>query len=536
MQISRQGTATTLKLCQGSKLSSKASYVTLSHCWGRENVYTLTNDNLERLYRSIPWGALSKVFQDAANAAFKLGIQYIWIDSLCIIQDSHDDWAFEASTMGEVYKSAMLNLAATGFYDGRDGLFVSRDPKVLLPLLIDFGLEDEHEHCVLLEENHWDTQVVKSPLNRRGWVFQERLLSSRILHFGREQLLWECQETQCSEIYPSGSKSRMTNKLREELAFNKLNSWKPLKFLLAVSVLLTGSVDLRQEYYRKQLFGEWEATIQVYSTGLLTRPEDKLPALSGAAKEMRHALNDEYLAGLWKSELLPQLLWSIKMQTTSAKVMKYRAPSWSWACVEGEVEYESCGFMQKLDQAIAEVVEAAVLPADVDDTGSVIGGHILIKGLLHEAFPGSKNHEWVIRNSRRAVNVKWDFRIGSEEGQKILPFEQTVPSQSYWDSREILEEEAKTYLKQVYLLPLVTQQDMAKGLVLIPCNGLKGHFTRIGSYKHIGFFDIMPSDSNKLPKRDLDEMCDWLSKDRDVLESDLYQSYDGHGNYTVRII
>jgi hypothetical protein len=111
------------RLRDGNTLPSSTHYLTLSHCWGRERIFTLLRSNFESFYQNIDTAKLPKTFQDALWMTRRLGFKHLWIDSLCIIQDSHDDWLKEAPQMGEVYRNATLNLAATGFSDGRKGLF-----------------------------------------------------------------------------------------------------------------------------------------------------------------------------------------------------------------------------------------------------------------------------------------------------------------------------------------------------------------------------------------------------------------------------
>lgn len=119
------------KLCQGSDLPNDTPYATLSHCWGRTKFLTLTKDNLDQMTRDISVAELPRVFQDAMRVTLELGLFYLWIDSLCIIQDCEnlEDWKLEAPRMGDVYGQATFGIAATGFADGQAGLF--RRPRTL---------------------------------------------------------------------------------------------------------------------------------------------------------------------------------------------------------------------------------------------------------------------------------------------------------------------------------------------------------------------------------------------------------------------
>ncbi|KAG4442990.1 hypothetical protein IFR05_001521 [Cadophora sp. M221] len=210
-----------IRLQEKSTLPAKVSYATLSHCWGTSMPFKLTLQNLVACKEDIPMHSLTKVFQDAIYFAHRSGTHYIWIDSLCIIQDSPQDWTSESSTMGAIYHHSILNIAATGFADGANGLFVKRDPNILLPIAVrideDIYLSTKREtnkdarykpvrngNYYLVDTYTWKEGVDESPLCKRGWVAQERALSVCTLHFGKEQLFWECMCTNASEVFPKG--------------------------------------------------------------------------------------------------------------------------------------------------------------------------------------------------------------------------------------------------------------------------------------------------------------------------------------------
>ena len=140
---------------------------------------------------------LPRTFQDAVTITRRLDVKYLWIDSLCIIQENEEDWTKESSMMGHVYQNGLCNIAATGAPDGTGGCFMERDPvlarkcrvrvdKLLSKFKLKPGLYD------LVPKNLWENGLSNAPLNRRAWVAQERILAPRILHFSKNQLFWEC--------------------------------------------------------------------------------------------------------------------------------------------------------------------------------------------------------------------------------------------------------------------------------------------------------------------------------------------------------
>lgn len=106
--------------------------------------------------------------------------------------------------MGTIYRNGIVNIAATGFSDGRNGLFSQRDPDILTPIRVIRRKESSQTNCFLLDLHTWKDGVREAPLYKRGWVLQERILSVRTLHFGRQQLFWECQCEVGNEVFPRG--------------------------------------------------------------------------------------------------------------------------------------------------------------------------------------------------------------------------------------------------------------------------------------------------------------------------------------------
>lgn len=205
-----------IRLVEGHNLKPTAAYATLSHCWGSDPIelrYSLTTTRAEEFRSGILMRKLAPNFIDAIHVARQLSIDYLWIDCLCIIQDSAEDWLNEAGLMTEVYKNSSVTIAATAFGDGKAGLFIYRDPNVTDP--VQCYLQDaitysqSHQNpkgawYLLMDAiNPWTT-IESSPLMRRAWVLQERLLSTRIIHFFHEQIYWECSDLCACESQPSG--------------------------------------------------------------------------------------------------------------------------------------------------------------------------------------------------------------------------------------------------------------------------------------------------------------------------------------------
>lgn len=176
------GTSVPLRLIETSQTPPSGRYATLSYCWGSAVTVKLTRDTLKAYLERLPESELPKTFRDAFKVATNLGIRYLWIDSLCIIQDSVQDWKAESSVMGRVYQNGLCNIAATASKDSHGGLSYCRDPRTIRPAVTVSGWEDCPPSTYTVSDLClWEHGVSKAALNSRGWVLQERFLAPRIL-------------------------------------------------------------------------------------------------------------------------------------------------------------------------------------------------------------------------------------------------------------------------------------------------------------------------------------------------------------------
>lgn len=309
----------------------KRPYCTLSHCWGTRPMFKLLTTNIDELRKSIPVSKLPKTFQDAIIVTEALGFDYLWIDSLCIIQDSDSDWQKEAVLMSTVYGDAVVNIAASSAVDGSVGLFFNRDPIRESKFLVRTNTNDFYE---LLDKSRdvYNISLSESVLSSRGWCFQERFLAKGTLQFTKNQIFYECRRNTCCESMMEGIYDDWF--LSSERKFPEDREMKPA----------------------------WFKAVNLYSGTKLTYAADRLIAISGVAKSIKTKAEDSYIAGLWREELELQLCWEVDVgtslprnhNTTSSsplrysnvnvgctwkesflgrgeQILPYRAPSWSWA-------------------------------------------------------------------------------------------------------------------------------------------------------------------------------------------------------------
>ncbi|TVY22392.1 hypothetical protein LHYA1_G008428 [Lachnellula hyalina] len=363
-------------------ISQPGRYIALSHCWGSSPLCALDGKTISQFGISIPWSRLPKTFQDAILFSAKLGVNHIWIDALCIVQDNPDDWERESAKMADIYQNSFLTLAATASSNGMGGCF--SDAKTDAPseheltgLQSHIGLD---RIVVRTKLQHWTWPPSKvsmklHPLLQRGWAFQERILSPRVLHFCKDELVWECREESVCECgsLPALSETKKQSYLpRNETALRRAfgrKTWRRAFGKIKITMFRRNKISPKQRglsriaallprkhhshnriVYQEEASNvtnpekldaaeNWHRVIEQYSSLSLTKQTDRLPALSGLAIRSSPVLG-EYLAGLWKHSFISDLLWRInKLEHDIVRPTEYIAPSWSWASVAGPVSF-----------------------------------------------------------------------------------------------------------------------------------------------------------------------------------------------------
>ncbi|KAI0136113.1 HET-domain-containing protein [Hypoxylon sp. NC0597] len=319
---------------------SRGNYLALSHCWGNPELMPtkLTAHTLKDYQDSIPYDSLPPTFQDAVTFTRMMNIQYLWIDSLCIIQcdrekDSPEDeelsrrdWIRESDAMCSVFENSYLTLAAASSPGCTSGLFSSTKTTEIRGTNVD----GPYQIYARKQPNH---KAEGFPLFKRGWVMQESLLAPRTLLFGDSELIWLCRghkACQCSTSVIGG--------------LDQSSEW----------YMKLPKVDqLNDESVRHAVMKSWYRLITNYSTTSLTHETDKLAAVDGIVQYMRRLRSGEYRAGLWSDSLPLDLLWSTFQasrqpwrtarrnlsQKTPWSSDKLLFPTWSWASIRGQVSW-----------------------------------------------------------------------------------------------------------------------------------------------------------------------------------------------------
>ncbi|KAK0666721.1 heterokaryon incompatibility protein-domain-containing protein [Cercophora samala] len=312
---------------------SRDGFVALSYCWGGDQKAKLLSDNLGDYKKGIDPDRLDQTLQDAIWVARELGFRYLWIDALCIIQDDLDglgtnpDKAFEITRMASYYGRATLTILAASASAAKEG-FLSLRPvpsyktgPIALPLRC--TSTGQKLGNVYLVEEHPSNPA--GPSTARGWTLQESLLSRRILVFAQRQLYWSCVN---SFAGAGGNVTVLTDRMI------------PGRTSLVEGVYPVGSL------IDTSTATQWGVIVEEYTQRSLGQEGDKLWAVSALAEQMvkvgrARGERMRYVAGLLVDEednksWLAQLTWR-PLDPGRERPTRYRAPTWSWASVEGEV-------------------------------------------------------------------------------------------------------------------------------------------------------------------------------------------------------
>jgi len=297
---------------------TEGTYATLSYSWGSSGFAMTTSGNYQEMKRGFDRDRLPLAFQDAADMAQSLSICYLWIDTLCIVQDSPTDWEDQAARMGQIYEGAAITIAASLSTDPHHSLYQKRNPiyeEIELfselkggPINVVFKARRKIARGI-----HAKTGRSKDidPLDTRAWGLQEKMLSTRLIAFTGAELQWTCRtskECECHHV-----------KIPAQPLFPVLTGTTTTDRILSISK-------------------SWSQIIEEYSTRKLKVPEDRLPALSGLANKFGAETCYTYIAGGWKETLLYDLVWQRDIDPTS-RTSTWLAPSWSWVSSPGAVNF-----------------------------------------------------------------------------------------------------------------------------------------------------------------------------------------------------
>ncbi|KAM3075780.1 hypothetical protein ACMFMG_007907 [Clarireedia jacksonii] len=313
--------------------SEHKKYIALSYCWGKVKQTTTIGENFKAFKSNIKESMLPATIRHAIKATRELQVRYLWVDALCIIQDSKDDWISESLKMADVYGSAYLTIIASRAPGVHEGFLQPRTDTEL-----SFGSTNEggsqrtvyliSDQCSVKKSLH---EFESTPVGNRAWCFQERRISGRKVHFREDQLVWECSQ---ATFYENG------------LSYNKAP-----EFVDHIYRTTEGHHEISEEM--------WTSMIESFTSCEITKSTDRLPALSGIAKLYAAYVKRKdlaylgllykenkpprYFAGNWETHMPHTLLWRVIDNSAPRQSSEYVAPSWSWASAPGPVKFMTSG-------------------------------------------------------------------------------------------------------------------------------------------------------------------------------------------------
>ena len=389
IEVSSDGTA---RLRITANLPEVPKWVVLSHCWGPNPIFTTTTKNIDALLEEIPLDKLPKTFRDAIEVARRLSQRYLWIDSLCITQDSSTHWIQESAIMGSVYRNAAFTIAAAGAVDGTVGCFRTRNPLACHAPMLDLP----NKTRVHIAPSHRSTDQASTgvgkgaePLYSRGWVVQETILSPRALVYGSRLLMFECV-TACS------SDLRLT-----------MDTLNPSIDKETLHNIATGPITYSPEEIKFHRY--WWRIVMTYTKCQLKYETDRLVAINGIIGAIEYRTGFNNIAGLWRESFISDLLWYAERPAPAQdKKEPYVAPTWSWASARGPVVHSE-------DEQYERTWLATLISAEVTGkaiNGQIDGAYAIIRGPMRKIKCSTDN------NDRHLL--EWDEF--NPDGSPIIPF------------------------------------------------------------------------------------------------------------------
>lgn len=511
----RLGNSNGVRIVSTKSLSADTEYLTLSHRWGSPPGILLSEDTRFLLTEDISSHLLrcpeSTVFQHAIHVTRCLGFRYIWVDALCIMQDAEAERTVDIMRMDDIYFNSKLNISASEA-DLLRGLQFDRSTLLTNPYMTTTKVPRKAEDISLYvfnEESHYKFPSGK-PLNTRGWVFQERALSTRIVHFAKDKVFWECWSLQASEVFPRGlPDERKTYWATYETDFN---------FDKRIGITTTIS-DVQQIKLR------WRILVEKYSSTSLSLVEDRLLAISALAKRFCLAMRmdpSEYLAGMWRDELPQSLLWvqdripgrSGPTATGLGLQMRY-APSWSWASLM--VSVDTPDIYEYPFIATTEIVNIDLARRSDNLFDGTNFCRLRLRGPICKVRRHLQNGIGWIQISDNSAFEEFETLRDIQEGRSIL---------MDWDTARVF----TTDDSQFFLLHIGTDED--EGLYGKYIHGLiLRRTTEHGTHRRVGVFQISLRSEYSSSKLE-----DAFKGTFDTLRKGDYLEIDTDGKYTIDVI
>ncbi|KAK8235114.1 heterokaryon incompatibility protein-domain-containing protein [Phyllosticta capitalensis] len=454
IDVSPDGNGSDVRLQDCTLLGTSLEYAALSYCWGGyEPKCTTTNKTLQTNLHGISWDLLPQTFRDAVKVTRGLGLKYLWIDSLCIIQGNEKDWCKESGRMFDVYKGAKVTLAALFGENPTTGLRVAT-MKQQIQIVANLQL-GQSSHPLYIRRHHYlwyqawgwremmPVQKINYPLLKRAWTFQERIISPRVLFFTQDEVIYQCAskvKCECGSATRSWGK-RAAKEFSEKTGITKATQLKEDRkakgTLESFGKTQKRDNDKKRDKESFKIQETWRRVTTSYSDLDLTKKRDRLAAIAAIAEQFQRVrLESKYLAGLWSDSLPDDLIWMYESvgdprETPSShkkeKNRPFNLPTWSWASIHGPITY----FGEAWSTYLVEIVEARCRYADDNHFGALESSTLVLKSRVvhctlrydhlrrrHELGSGY-NNTWEWDNSRVFMDYDEDHCLGEPQVREV---------------------------------------------------------------------------------------------------------------------
>ncbi|KAK1658496.1 heterokaryon incompatibility protein [Colletotrichum godetiae] len=388
-------------------------YTALSYCWGKSGNFVTMKGTIDSHKAALDVEDFPQTVRDAVQITRGLGLKYLWVDAICIIQDSAEDWEKEAAKMASVYSDAYFTIAAATAHTSTEGFISQKHEEALQqqPFRMNWRT-DRGKQSVLAArvipgaDAHMATitgdRKPKLPLMTRGWTLQEELLSRRTVTYTEHELWWTCQTERDCECHTYSEVSTNT----QTTLFSPKDMTSP-----------------------QVAFGQWRDLVSEFFQRQLTFGSDRLPAMSGLATVFQQKTGSPYVAGLWKDNLINDLLWYTPKRrieklddANSQDRVNCYIPTFSWASAGGQIDFFKGPYVEPGSQANQWAPQAVVIDASTttgvnNPLGNVKTAHVTLRGRVGQATlevvatRRGRFRSYGIKNNGESVDFHPDARL-----------------------------------------------------------------------------------------------------------------------------
>ena len=432
-------------------------YAALSYVWGGRQSQCTTTANVDSYIQGINV-PLPQTIVDAMVATHKLGLRYLWVDSLCILQDSDGDKLNEIVQMRAIYENAFVTIIAGSAYGANEGFLQDQQPAIRLPFQCPAGKVGSMLVKRRLDLDDRSLGESDGGIHTRAWCCQEGFLSPRELIFSRPLLMFRCR-TIVANIASGYTIQTQPQTSLTHLLFPNSPNVSPSDNQLS---------DLRTL---------WVRTLSDYSGRGMTMPSDKLVAIAGVVEAFHRVWGGDCIAGLWKQTLIEDLLWRRYSSTLFLRPENYRAPSWSWAATDGKIKTHRNHFIPTIEYQ-CEILECkTTLKSDRHRWGEVINGILRINAKMKKVVWNPINCSLVEPGSL------WNGTVGTSAGRRARVNDQVHPD----SANEVTESPGEVWLVLMQMTKHPTSEEpWVDGLFVLP-DDVEGCFRRVG---HLSCFCV----------------------------------------------